>query len=109
MNETHMGAVIHQYQSVENEYEGSTFTFTSSYDPHDNTSTYQNPAEFVSALMNKASRMLLVRGGRYVNGRELSLEAIFPLQFPFGLGDPSQKRRTKISKEEVLNALTRLS
>ena len=65
-----------QNPDVENQYEGSTFTFTSSYDPNENTGTFQHLAEFASALMNNASPLLLVKGGRYINGKDLRLDSI---------------------------------
>eukprot|EP00957_Ditylum_brightwellii_P038214 2888659-Ditylum_brightwellii.AAC.1 len=37
------------------------------------------------------------------------LENVFPIQFPFGLGGPTQRRPTAVSKEVALQHYTRLS
>jgi hypothetical protein len=43
---------------------------------------------------------LLVQGGDYANLREIKLEDVCPVQFPFGLGGPKMQRRNKVSPEE---------
>ena len=62
------------------------------------------------SVLNRTSPVLLVHGGNYVNtGKELKLESVFPLQFPFGLGGPKIKRPTHISEEACLKHYLRLS
>ena len=101
---------ISQDPDVENQYQGGTFTFTSSNDPTENSGVFPNSAEFASALMNQSSPLLLVRGGGYVNAsKELKLENVFPIQFPFGLGGPKQKRPTRISQQACLQHYAHLS
>ncbi len=99
-----------QNPEVENQYQGSTFTFTSSNDPSEGTGVFRTHAEFASAFMNQSSLLLLVRGGNYVNATtELMLENVFPIQFPFGTGGPKTHRQTKISQESCLQHYTKLS
>ena len=43
---------------------------------------------------------LLVQGGNYANLREIRLEDVSPVQFPFGLGGPKMQRQNKVSPEE---------
>ena len=53
------------------------------------------------AIMNRESPLLLVHGGRYItSGRELRLEMVFPVQFPFGIGGPKMKRPTSIPEDQ---------
>ncbi|KAL7493250.1 hypothetical protein ACHAWT_002306 [Skeletonema menzelii] len=98
-----------QNPDVENQYQGGTYTFTSSNDPTEGTGTFRSNAGFASAIMNQSSPLLLVQGGDYVNNRELLLENVFPAQFPFGRGGPKMKRRTKISEEACLQHFMKLS
>mmetsp|Transcript_8806 Transcript_8806/g.14245 ORF Transcript_8806/g.14245 Transcript_8806/m.14245 type:complete len:508 (-) Transcript_8806:717-2240(-) len=98
-----------QNPGVEQEYQGSTYTFTTSNDPSKNMGTNRSPQEFTLSMMNRSSPLLLVRGGNYTNAKELMLENVFPIQFPFGLGGPTQRRPTVISKEVALQHYTRLS
>jgi hypothetical protein len=98
-----------QNPQVENQYQGGTFTFTSSNDPTESTGTYPSNTSFASAIMNQSSPLLLVRGGDFVNSRDLLLENVFPVQFPFGTGGPKQKRPTAVSEEACLQHYMRLS
>jgi hypothetical protein len=101
---------ISQNPDVEGEYQGSTFTYTSSSDPTENASTFSNSSNFASAMINQSSPLLLVRGGNYVNANtELKLENVFPIQFPWGSGGPTQHRPTNMSKEAAIQHYTRLS
>ena len=98
-----------QNPGVEQEYQGSTYTFTTSNDPSENMGTNRSPQEFTLSMMNRSSPLLLVRGGNYTNAKELMLENVLPIQFPFGLGGPTQRRPTAVSKEVALQHYTRLS
>jgi len=98
-----------QNPQVENQYQGGTFTFTSSNDPTESTGTYTSNTSFAAAMMNQSSPLLLVRGGDFVNARDLLLENVFPVQFPFGTGGPKLKRPTAVSEEACLQHYMRLS
>ena len=88
---------VAQNPSVEDEFGGGTFTFTSAHDPSESNGVYKNSTEFTMAILNQASPLMLGYGGNYVNARELRLECIFPVQFPFGIGGPKMNRPTQIS------------
>ena len=99
-----------QNKRVENEFGGGTFTFTSSQDPTENTGVYRDNTEFTLAVLNRTTPMMLAYGEKYVNsGKELCLESVFPIQFPFGLGGPKMERRTKVSEMACLQHYLRLS
>ena len=88
-----------QDASIENEYGGATFTFTSSHDPSENIGVYKNNTEFTMAILNRELPMMLAHGGKYVScGQELRLEWIFPIVFPFGVGGPKMEHPTQTSK-----------
>ena len=99
-----------QDASIENEYGGATFTFTSSHDPSENIGVYKNNTEFTMAILNRELPMMLAHGGKYVSsGRELRLELIFPIVFTFDVGAPKMKRPTQISEIECLKHYLRIS
>ena len=99
-----------QNPSVEEEFGGGSFTFTSSHDPSENTGVYRDSTEFTMAILNREDPMMLAYGGKYVSsGRELRLELIFPIQFPFGIGGPKMRRPTQISELVCLQHYFRLS
>jgi hypothetical protein len=94
---------------VENVFGGGTFTFTSSHDPSEDSGVYKNSADFNMALLNCESPSMLIHGGTYINGRELHIECIFSVQFPFGVGQLKIKRPTQISEMVCLEHYLRLS
>ena len=98
-----------QDEEIEKEFGGGTHTFTSSNDPTENTSVFKSTTDFTLAIINQSEPMLIGYGGNYVPGRELKLECVFPLQFPFGIGGPKMKRRNNISELECLKHYMRLS
>ena len=99
-----------QNASVENEFRGGTFTFTSNHDPSENAGVHKNNAEFTVSVVEGEKPMMITYGGKYVNsGRELRLEFIFPIQYPFGIGGPKMKRPTQISEIECLKHYLPLS
>ena len=84
-----------QNASVENEFRGGTFTFTSNHNPSENVGIHKNNAEFTVSVVEGEKPMTIAYGGKYVNsGQELRLEFIFPIQFPFNIGGPKMKRPT---------------
>ena len=80
---------VHQNPSLENEFGGDTFTFTSAHHPSESIGLYQNNTDLMMAILNCAPPMLLVYKGKYVNsGKDLKLECVFLVQFPFGIRGP---------------------
>ena len=99
---------------TENVFQGGAFTFTSSHDPSESAGVFKDSTAFTVAMLNQVSPIALVSGGRYISsGKELRLEDIFPLAFPFGIGGlkmpKDRKRPTSISEIECLKHYLRLS
>ncbi|KAL7451819.1 hypothetical protein ACHAWC_004215 [Mediolabrus comicus] len=94
---------------VEKEFAGASFHFTSAHEPQDDTGVYESNQKFVKAMLDRTMPTLLVNGGNYADLRELRLEDVCPLQFPFGQGGPNVQRRTKISMETCYQHYCKLS
>jgi hypothetical protein len=95
--------------TVETKFDGGTYYFSSAHSPSEDTGTYETQAEFTKTLLNRAPPTLLVSGGAYKSGRDLLLEDIMPLAFPFGLGGPTMPRRTNVGIESCLAHYGRLA
>ena len=93
----------------EGEYAGASFHFSSAHEPQDDTGVYGSSQQFVKAMIDRTMPTLLVSGGKYADMRELQLEDVCPVQFPWGQGGPKVKRRTHISVEECYRHYCRLS
>ena len=85
---------------VEHQFDGATFHFTSGHDPAEDTSVYGSTQNFIVAMLQRTMPTLLVQGGNYASLKELLLEDVCPVQFPFGLGGPKMNRRNRISTLE---------
>jgi len=94
---------------VEKEFAGASFHFTSAHEPRDDTGVYDSNQKFVKAMLDRTMPTLLVNGGNYADLRELRLEDVCPLQFPFGQGGPKVRRRTNISLETCCQHYCKLS
>ena len=95
--------------SVENDYEGSKFYFPDTTEPTENCNIFQSEQEFIEAMLKGTSPTLVCKGSEYMNIRNHPLPEMFPIQFPFGLGDVHEKRRNLVSVEAGLKHLLRLS
>ena len=96
--------------AVENRFEGGTYTFTSGLDPSADSGLHADSTQFALSMLNRTAPLLLVYGGNYVNaGRELKLENVMPIQFPFGTGGPIAKRRVQVSNITCLQYYLRHS
>ena len=96
---------------LENKEEGATFYFSSAGEPTTDTSVYRTTKDLVLALLKDHSAPTLsIHGGNYSSHSDvMHLENVFPTIFPFGSGGPTLKRRSTISKEEVIRHYLRLS
>ena len=59
-----------QNPSIEDQFSGGTYTFTSPRDPTENNSVYRENEDFTMAVLNRTAPILLVHGGNYVNTGE---------------------------------------
>jgi len=98
-----------QNPRVEESFAGTTFHFTSSHEPQEDTGIFESNQKFVKAMLDKTMPTLLVNGSNYATLKELQLENICPLQFPWGQGGPKVSRRRGISPEECYRHYCRLS
>ena len=94
---------------LEAKFAGASFHFTSTHEPQDDTGVHKSNQTFVKAMIDRTMPTLLVNGTNYADLRELLLENIAPLQFPFGQGGPKVNRRTHISPVECYRYYCRLS
>jgi hypothetical protein len=95
---------------VKNQYKGGKYTYSSTHDQSENTGVYKTNTEFTMSFLNGIKLLMLQYGGKYVtSGKDLKLEWIFPVQFPFGIVGPKRKCPTKISEIEHLKHYLRLS
>jgi hypothetical protein len=95
--------------TLEANYEGGTFVFSSAQDPSEDTSVYGSTDRFAIAIMNRCAPTLLASGGTYANNVEMNVKNILPFAFPFGIGGPKMKRRVQVSLELCIQVYMRLS
>eukprot|EP00986_Skeletonema_menzelii_P013820 scaffold8448_cov188-Skeletonema_menzelii.AAC.1 len=107
--ETNNNTDQEQNPKVEESFAGASFHFTSTHEPHDDTGVHETNQKFVKAMIERTMPTLLVSGGSFANLRELLLENVAPLQFPFGQGGPKVSRRNHISPLECYRHYCRLS
>eukprot|EP00956_Cyclotella_meneghiniana_P039249 scaffold168208_cov48-Cyclotella_meneghiniana.AAC.1 len=60
-------------------------------------------------MVKQSNLILMLHGGNYAKEHEVDIEAVLPFAFPYGIGGPNQKRRTKISKDKIIKHYTRLA
>jgi hypothetical protein len=78
-------------ETVEANFEGGTYFFSSTQDPSENTSVYCSTDRFTLAIVNCSAPTLLAYGGTYANNVEMKVDNILPFAFPFGIGGPKMK------------------
>jgi hypothetical protein len=86
-------------ETVEANFEGGTYFFSSPQDPSENTSVYGSTDRFALAMFNPSAPTLLTYDGTYANNVEMKVENILPFAFPSGIGGPKMKRRLNVSLE----------
>ena len=96
-------------KTVETIFEGGRFFFPDVAEPSTSTGTFESQAKFADAVLKGTSPTLLCKGLDYVDVRNNPLPEIFPVQFPFGLGDVHDDRRNKVSVEAGLKHYLKLS
>ncbi len=94
--------------TLEANYEGGTFVFSSAQDPSEDTLVYGSTDGFAIAIMNHCAPTLLSLGGTYYSNGEMNVKNILPFAFLFGMGGPKMKRRVKVSLELCIQVYMRL-
>ena len=93
---------------VENTYVGPTYSFPSN-SPKQDTGVFSTNEEFTLAMLGGTAPTMIVSGGNHVNLKDIKLEDVCPVQFPFGVGGPSMPRRNPMSASECYQHYTELS
>lgn len=96
-------------KTVETIFEGGRFFFPDVAEPSTSTGTFASQAKFADAVLKGTSPTLLCKGLDFVDVRNSPLPEIFPVQFPFGLGDVHDVRRNRVSVEAGLKHYLKLS
>ncbi len=89
-------------------YEGGTYYYLSAQDPSEISSVYGSSERFALAMFQHSAPTLLAYGGTYANVNDVPIEIILPFVFPFGIGGPKMKSRTKVSLELCIQLYLRL-
>ena len=84
---------------VEGTVEGSRYYFPSGHEPNQDSGTFDTQGEFAKSMLNGTTPTLLFHPGNYESDRDIPIENMFPLVFPYGIGGfemPKSKRRNKL-------------
>ena len=60
-------------------------------------------------LKGEKPTLLFHQSQNYIDDRDVKIETVFPVQFPFGFGGVNDKIISKVSPQEVLRAYSRKS
>jgi hypothetical protein len=96
-------------KTLEANYEGGTYYFSTAQDPSQHTSVYGSSDIFALAMFQRSAPTLLAYGGTYAKNADMKIENILPFAFPFGIGGPKMERRVKVSLELCIQVYMRLS
>jgi hypothetical protein len=96
-------------KTVESNYEGGTYYFSSAQDPSQHTSVYGSSDIFAFAMFQRSAPTLLAYGGTYAKNADMKIENILPFAFSFGIGGPKMEQRVKVSLELCIQLYMRLS
>ncbi len=83
--------------------------FSSAQEPSDTASVYGSSNKFALAIFQRSAPTLLAYGGTYANIKEMKIENILSIAFPFGIGGPKMKQKVKVSHELCIQHYMRLS
>jgi hypothetical protein len=81
--------------NVETNIESGTYYFSSVIEPSENTSMYGSSDKFTLAMFQRSALTLLAYSGTYANLKEMNIENILPLAFPFGIVGPKIKQKSE--------------
>ncbi len=72
-------------KTVEANYEGGTYYFSTAQDPLQHTSVYGSSDIFALAMFQCSASTLLAYGGTYAKNAHMKIENLLPFAFPFGI------------------------
>jgi len=93
----------------EKQFEGATYHFSSAHEPTTDSGCFDSSSDFAMAMLKNTTPTLLVHGSNYANSKDIQLENVFPVCFPFGQGGPQMMRRVNVSADACLKHYLRLS
>ena len=97
---------------MENTVLGATYVYSSASEPNQDTGAFRNRHDFVCALLDPKRQRepeMMIYGGDYTSSKDLRLDLIFPVIFPFGTGDPKMRRLVPISLTQCLAMYMRVA
>ena len=94
---------------IETDIKGGVYFFSSGQDRSQETSVFEDSSKFARAILTQSEPTLLAIGGKYATMKELDIENVLLLTFPFGLGGLNTKRRTRMSADACFQRYFRLS
>ncbi len=78
-------------KTVETNYEGRMYYFSTAQDPSQHTSVYGSSDIFALAMFQRSAPTLLAYSGTYAKNADMKIENILPFAFPFGIGGPKMQ------------------
>ena len=78
------------------------YYFPSLGEPNDEHGTFEYKSAFASALMKGQTPTLMFHPESFFGERDVPLQAIFPIQFPYGIGVVKEKIPINVSEIECL-------
>jgi hypothetical protein len=82
-------------ETVEADFEGGTYFFSSAQDLSENTSVYGSTNRFFLAMFKRSAPTLLEYGGTYADKVEMKVENILPFAFPFWYWRPKDETKSE--------------
>ena len=96
-------------KTVEANYKGGTYYFSTAQDPSQNTTVYGSSDIFALAMFQRSAPTLFAYSGTYAKNADMKIENILPFMFPFGIGGPKMEQRVKVSLELCIQVYMCLS
>ncbi len=96
-------------KTVEANYEGRTYYFSTAQDLSQHTSVYGSSDIFALAMFWHSAPTLLAYGGTYAKNADMKIENLLPFAFPFGIGGPTMEQSVKVSLELCIQVYMHLS
>ncbi len=96
-------------KTVEANYAGGMYYFSTAQDPSQHTYVYGSSDIFVLGMFQHSGPTLLAYGGTYAKNANMKIENILSFAFPFDIGGPNMEQRLKVSLELCIQVYAHLS
>ena len=94
---------------MESKFDGGRFFFPDANEPTPETGAYQDQGAFATAMLQGTTPTLLFHGGEFAKDREVLIQQLCPVQFPFYIRGIRDRRKKKVSQMECLEYYMRLA